>query len=497
MKRATRTLVLVGLALPVLAGVALARPGGGDSYSGGGGHGGGSSGGGGGGVGVAFELIFHLIRLIIYVPQIGIPIVCIILGFVIYSAYKQHKNKDWDSGPPVQLKRAISANEVKRLDPEFSQVLFEDFAFRLFSTAQRVRASADTLATVAPYMSGPAREKLLQRTPGKVVQSAIVGAMRIYRVEVPPAPVDANGLPARMRIGIEYEANVTTDEHTYYSVETWIFSREAGRLSRPPGARGKEFPCPNCGAPWQSSETGTQKCASCGEIVDNGRFDWIVEQVMLASSDERPPTVTKEVPERGTDLATYRAADVDAQWMDLEKDDPAITEQNLVARLNLIYRELNKGWSSNDLRAVRGLVSDGLFDYLQYWVDTYKKQGMRNQLNDMSITHTIVAKVGRDKWYDAVTIRLWATGKDFVVKSATGDLVRGSKSSPRPYTEYWTLIRSRSRRGAPIATPNCSNCGAPLQITMSGECEHCHTHITSGEFDWVLSKIEQDDTYRG
>ncbi len=492
MKRTTRTLLLIGIALGVLAGVAVARPGGGDSFSGGGGHGSG----GGGGATVIFELIYWLIRLLIYVPQVGLPLLGLLIGWLIWSAYKQHRNKDWDSGPPVALKRAVSANELKRLDPEFSQVLFEDFAFRLFSTAQRARGSADTLGTVAPYVSELARQHLLQRTPGLPVQSAIVGAMRVFRVEVPQTPVDANGIAMRVRIGVEYEANVTTAEHTYYTVETWLFGREATRLSKAPGSS-KEFPCPNCGAPWQSSETGTQKCASCREVVDNGRFDWIVEQISLASSDERAPTVTKEVPERGTDLATYRAADVDARWMELETDDPAITEQNLMARLNLIYKELNKGWSNNDLRAVRGLVSDGLFDYLQYWVDTYKKQGLRNQLTDMGITHTIVAKVTRDKWYDAVTIRLWATGKDFVVKGETGQLMRGSKTRPRPYTEYWTLIRSRSKKGAPIATPNCPNCGAPLKITMAGACEHCQAHITAGEFDWVLSKIEQDDTYRG
>lgn len=493
MTRRTRTLVLGALGVCALAGVALARPGGGESYSGGGGH---SSGGGGGGGAVVFELVYWLIRMIIYVPQVGVPLLAILIGWLLWSAYKQHRNKDWDSGPPVQLKRAISATDVKRLDPEFSQVLFEDFAFRLFSTAQRARGSAQALATVAPYVSQPARDHLASRTPGVPVRSVVVGAMRVFRVEVPQSPVDPQGRATRVRIGVEYEANVSTDQHTYYTVETWLFGRDATRLSKPPGAS-KEFPCPNCGAPWQASASGTQQCGSCGEIVDNGRFDWIVEQISLASSDERAPTVTKEVPERGTDLATYRASDVDQRWMELEQDDPAITEQNLVARLNLIYRELNNAWSSNDLRPVRGMVSDGLFDYLQYWVETYKKQGLRNQLVDMGITHTLVAKVARDKWYDAVTIRVWAKGKDFVIKTETGKVLRGSKHQDRPYTEYWTLIRSRSRRGAPIATPTCPNCGAPLQITMSGECEHCQAHVTAGEFDWVLSKIEQDDTYRG
>jgi hypothetical protein len=32
---------------------------------------------------------------------------------------------------------------------------------------------------------------------------------------------------------------------------------------------------------------------------------------------------------------------------------------------------------------------------------------------------------------------------------------------------------------------------------MAGECEHCGAKVTRGEFDWVLSKIEQDDSYMG
>lgn len=492
MTRRGPTALAILLVLGVLAEVALARPGGGDSFSGGGGHG---SGGGGDG-GAIFELLYWLIRLTFYYPQVGLPLLGIVIGYVALSAYRKHKNKDWDSGPPVTLKHAVSLHPLRKLDPEFSQILFEDFAYRLFSTAHRARHSYEALATVAPYVSPAARQQLHLRTPGQTVVSVVIGAMRTFRVDIPSEPRDADDHPNHVRIGIELEANVTTAQATYYSVETWLFARDATRTSRPPGAS-KGFPCPNCGAPWQASATGTQVCAACGEVVDNGRFDWVVEDIALASVDERPPTLTEEVPERGTDLPTYRKADVDSQWQQLEADDPALTEQNLVARLNLIYRELNAAWSSNDLTPVRGLVSDGIYDYLTYWVEAYKRQKLRNQLTDMGITHTIVAKITRDRWYDAVTIRLWATGKDFVINTDTGRLIRGSKTKPRPYSEYWTLIRSRSRHGEPNPKPTCSNCGAPLTITMAGACEHCGAHLTAGEFDWVLSKIEQDDAYRG
>ncbi|MGE0403363.1 MAG: TIM44-like domain-containing protein [Kofleriaceae bacterium] len=485
---------LAALALVVLAcGLALARPGGGDSYSGGGGHGG--SGGGGGNGSGWFELIYWLIRITIQAPAIGLTLIGLVILFVVWSAYKQHKNKDWDSGPPVQLARAVSMDPLRRVDPEFSQLLFEDFAYRLFSTAQRARSSPELMATVAPYVSVPARQTLLSRGQGIPVQSVVIGAMRTYRVDVPPSPVDVNGAPNRIRVGIELEANVSTAQGTQYTVEKWVFGRDATRLSKPPGAT-RGFPCPNCGAPWQANASGTQQCAFCGEIVDNGRFDWTVEDISLHHVDERPPTMTREVEERGTDLETYVAHDLNAQWKSLRRDDPSLTEDNLVARLHMIYAQLNTAWSNNDLRPARGVVSDGLYDYLAYWVDAMKRQGLRNELRDMNVTETRVAKIVRDKYFDSVTIRIWGRGIDFMVTDS-GSRVRGSKSIKRKYSEYWTLIRSRARKGPPNPNPTCSNCGAPLQMTQSGECEHCNAHVTAGEFDWVLSKIEQDDSYRG
>jgi len=141
------------------------RPGGGDSFSGGGGHSGSSDGGGGGGV---FELVYWLLRLVFVYPQVGVPILVLGVGYVLYSAYRQHQNRDWDSGPPVALERAIVLIDLRRLDPEFSQVLFEDFAFRLFAAAHRARQALDT---IAPYVAPAAQAALAKREPvGEAVE---------------------------------------------------------------------------------------------------------------------------------------------------------------------------------------------------------------------------------------------------------------------------------------------------------------------------------------
>ncbi|HZJ61880.1 MAG TPA: TIM44-like domain-containing protein [Kofleriaceae bacterium] len=487
---------LVALLVLARSAIAVARPGGGESYSGGGGHGG-SGGGGDGGGSAIFELVFWLLRLVIIYPAVGLPILAVVIGYVLYSAYRQRQNKDWDSGPPIAPHRAITLSDVRQIDPDFSQVVFEDFAFRLFSTAHRARHTAETLATIAPYVAEPARAALAARAPvGEPVVQVVVGALRTYRVDVPAGAGDAAGAPRRVRVGIEYEANIATARQTYYCVESWLFGRDAAVRSKPPGAT-RTFPCPNCGAPWQATDSGTQVCASCGQVVDNGRFDWVIEQISLTSCDERPPTLTTEVPERGTDLPTYRQPDADAAWLQLTRDDPQITDDAFQARLAMIYDQLNRAWAHNDLAPIRGLVSDGLYDYLSYWVEAYRRQGLRNVLADMRITHTALARLARDRYYDAATIRIWATGKDYVIREPGGEHVRGSRGRDRAYSEYWTLIRTAQRKGPPLAAPACGNCGAPLQITQSGQCEHCGAHVTAGEFDWVVSRIEQDDSYRG
>jgi predicted lipid-binding transport protein (Tim44 family) len=331
---------------------------------------------------------------------------------------------------------------------------------------------------------------------GEPVVQVVVGALRTYRVEVPEGPVDPQGRPRRVHVGIEYEANIATAERTYFCVERWLFGRDASAHSKPPGAA-RTFPCPNCGAPWQAAQSGTQVCASCGEAVDNGRFDWVVEQIATSACDERPPTLTSEVAERGTQLPTYRQPELAAAWRRLTRDDPQLTDDTLLARLAMIYAQLNAAWTNGDLRPIRGLVSDGLYDYLHYWLEAYRRQGLRNVLTDMRITRTAIARIRRDRYFDAIAIRIWGTGRDYVIRVPGGEHVRGSKHRERAYSEYWTLIRSAQRKGAPATAPACGNCGAPLQITQSGECEHCGAHVTGGEFDWILSKVEQDDSYRG
>ncbi len=154
-------------------------------------------------------------------------------------------------------------------------------------------------------------------------------------------------------------------------------------------------------------------------------------------------------------------------------------------------------WSHRQWERARPYVSDSLFQMQLYWMEAYKQAGLRNVTENARITRVDVARVVGDKYYHAITVRLYATSLDYTVRDSDGQVVGGSKSRERQYTEYWTLIRGAGAKGRPRTDKRCPACGAPLALNMAGNCTHCSARVASGDFDWVLSRIEQDESYQG
>lgn len=478
--------------------VAEARPGGGQGYSGP------SSGGGGGGGGGDGEIVRLLIWLCIEHPVIGIPLLIL---FVVYTWKRKQgfAKQSYDSSPPPPPRRALIRRDIgdlARIDPEFSPVLFQDFAYRLFAAAHEASADPEQLtagSSLSPYLSERARQNLgLMNPVGEPVAGVIVGSMSCVGLSMPDGPaLDQPG--AKVLLTLDFEANMTIGrEATQRGVfvhERWTLERAATARSKPPGEN-EALGCPSCGAPFRSTEHET--CEYCGEVVGNGRFDWLVTSITRKRAQVRPPSLVSHVAEQGTSRPTVLHPQRRTEWADLVADDPAVDEDGLAARAALIFRELNEAWSKRDLRPARPFVSDGLASYLDYWIRAYRAAGLANRVEDARLTGRMLARVQRDKWYDAVTLRLWAEGKDYTVQTSDGKVVSGSARKTRRWSEYWTLIRRRSARGEARLDSSCPNCGGPLEdMAMSGECRHCGSHVTGGEFDWVLSRIEQDEAYVG
>jgi hypothetical protein len=493
---------LLGFAAILLlaATVSLARPGGGGSYSGsssssgGGGSGGGSSG--GDGITFAFEIL-ELIRDALgwgVVPFYGLVFG---VGFGIHKMRESAQPKPVDIGgrapapaaPPAVQDRDDMLKRLRESDPDFSMVLFEDFATTLYIESQRARHDPRALKGLAPYWAPAPLDALAERDPrGTLVEAVVVGSLR---------PVSLSEEGTRFSIECSFETNLhlrsAEGALTHYVSESWTFSRERSAKTKAwTGVR--KLGCPNCGAPL--AEGGDLRCPSCGEISGDGRFDWQVTKVAVATIEARPHSFTGNAEEEGTYGQTLFETFLRQKLENLFKADPGLSAKSIEARLRFIFDTMQPAWSAQDLGPLRPLVSDRQYDALRYWIDAYKEQGLRNLMENPHLTKFVFVRVERDLHYDAITLRIWATGLDITL-DRSGKVVGGSRTTARDYSEYWTLIRSASARGTPRLDRNCPGCGVSLSLNMAGRCEHCGAHVTSGEFDWVLSKIEQDEAYRG
>jgi hypothetical protein len=360
---------------------------------------------------------------------------------------------------------------LRARDPDLSIPALEDFMFQLFSAAHRRRDNPAALVALQPYLDPRASAQIGIR--GEAPKQIVIGTLRItgYR----PATETSDDL-----LVVRIEATMHTSSPKYV-VEDWSFVRSATAKSKPPQGT-YTWPCPNCGAAWRGDVD--RKCQHCGETMQTGKFDWCVGWVELVSQKDVLASLTGTVPEYGNDLprCSARAAQ---RW----RRSPPMQS---VAVAHRAGAQLNDAGTQN-LMAVRGLTTP--LHCLQYWT-TSTRQGLHNRLANAKIEYIELAKVIRDRHFDAITMRVRAGGNDFTL-DAKEKLVGGSPTFFRRYTEYWTFLRASSRRGPVLTTPACPNCGGALAISDAGTCTHCNAFVESGSFDWTLSKIEQDDTYAG
>lgn len=498
----TRRIALLLFALFICAEL-FARVGGGQSYSGGGsssssGGGGGSSsssrssssssssssysgGGGGGG------------------PSEPIPAGCVIAylvgaflligGVAIYRMTAKPSTVFQFETHAAAAHRPL--DQLRRSDPNFSRIVFEDFCYALYARVHQARGAGD-LTRYAPYLSEPVRRGMAQHNPKGLTE---VRGMVIGGMEVGELVIQSN--TPLVSVDVMYDANMTEvidgGETSWYVREQWTFERQRDILSPPP-EKAKAEHCPRCGAALQTRSDGS--CEFCGAKIESGAFQWYVRSVAVESKEARGPLLTSNVEEQGTGLPTLFHPQFLRRAREFEAAHPGFDWDALVKRVEEIARKLQDAWSARDWERVRPLETDPLFQMHRYWIDAYRRQSLRNVVDDFTVKNVETVKVDSDPFYDAITFRVHASGRDYTTDEV-GNLVAGSRHAVRVWTEYWTLIRTRGTQVDPSATVSCPNCGASVVVGATGVCRFCNGKLTGGQFGWVLSRIEQDEAYTG
>jgi uncharacterized Zn finger protein (UPF0148 family) len=327
------------------------------------------------------------------------------------------------------------------------------------------------------------------------VKGAIVGAFKVESVFA-----REDGVSATVLFDANYtevtKAKGTASEETFYARERWSLFRKAGVPSPAVEDFGKltAFHCPNCGGAEELRDDGV--CPSCGSNVAEGSVAWWVTEIQVLHREAKGPLLTQDVPEQGTDDPTVFQPDLSARKAEFLAANATYDHNRTINRFREVFLALQQAWTDQRWDRARAYETDNIFQTHRYWIQAYQRQGLRNVLEDIVVERIAPVKFDGDRFFDSMTVRIWARMKDYTV-TAQGRKVCGSVSTPRRFSEYWTFIRRKGAKEGAQPSGNCPNCGAELNVSAAGACAYCGGKVTSGDFDWVLSRIEQDDDYTG
>jgi hypothetical protein len=142
----------------------------------------------------------------------------------------------------------------------------------------------------------------------------------------------------------------------------------------------------------------------------------------------------------------------------------------------------------------RRVMADGLWHQHQAQIEGYVNNGTRNVLDGLAIGRVEVLRASSDDQVDTITTRILAACADYDIEVDSGKVVRGSKHDMSNWQEDWIFQRSSkatTKKDGGTMQDHCPNCGAPLDVDLAGVCKYCRAPIMSGEYDWVLARIDQ------
>ena len=192
-------------------------------------------------------------------------------------------------------------------------------------------------------------------------------------------------------------------------------------------------------------------------------------------------------------------ADIDNGIAAVHGHDPGFNEADFLSDTNRAFFTIQQAWTERRPDISRQVMHDGVWQQHKFQIDSYLSQQKQNVLENLAIQNTRIVSCHTDESFDTIMVRFFASCADYDIDLSNDKhkVIRGDKAIS-DWAEDWVF----QRKSSAVTKPNggtmakkCPNCGAPLDLDLAGICKYCRAPVMSGEFDWVLTRIEQLPDY--
>ena len=173
--------------------------------------------------------------------------------------------------------------------------------------------------------------------------------------------------------------------------------------------------------------------------------------------------------------------------------DPEFSSDNFLAWTREVFFKIQQAWTDRNWKVIRPFESNELFNIHNSQLNEYIKKHRINVVEKINISNATLREFRQDGDKEVLVVELHAVMRDYVIDEKTKKVLESNPNKDWYMKYLMTFNRKKgvlTKAGTSNkSTTNCPNCGAPTEITSSGQCEYCDSVITTGEHDWVLSDI--------
>lgn len=217
----------------------------------------------------------------------------------------------------------------------------------------------------------------------------------------------------------------------------------------------------------------------------------LIRKKMAKKQASDPTYINKQVQQQAnTDFNFDNSAAVAAQ---IQAIDPAFSSDKFIGFAREVFMTIQAAWTAKDWKPIRPFESETLFNTHKQQLDEYIRMGKTNVVEKIAIKHCSLQSFAQDGDKEVLTVSLNAVMRDYVIDDATKKVLESDPNRDW-YMKYVMVFNRKAglktdpgKKGNSIT--NCPNCGAPTEVTSSGQCAYCGSVITNGEHDWVLTDI--------
>jgi predicted lipid-binding transport protein (Tim44 family) len=106
-----------------------------------------------------------------------------------------------------------------------------------------------------------------------------------------------------------------------------------------------------------------------------------------------------------------------------------------------IFFKVQGAWMGRDMSPVRDLLTPEMYEAMQKDCDRLRAERHVDRMENIAVRSVQVTEAWQESGRDYVTVQFLASMLDYTLDERTDQVIKGSRSEPVKFEEYWTFVR--------------------------------------------------------